>query len=39
MTFACFILARNYNSPRTVSVEVLTLPLVAKPTYYSAHAI
>ena len=24
-TFACLILARNYNSPRTVSVKVLTL--------------
>ena len=28
-TFACLILARFYNSPRTVSVKVLTLPAVA----------
>ena len=31
-TFACLILARNYNSPRTVSVKVLTLPVAAEPT-------
>ena len=32
-TFACLILARFYNSPRTVSVKVLTLPAVAaEPT-------
>ena len=25
------ILARNYNSPRTISVKVETVPVVAKP--------
>ena len=29
---ACLILARNYNSPRTVSVKVLTLPMATEPT-------
>ena len=30
--FHALILARKYNSPRTVSVEVLTLPVAAKLT-------
>ena len=31
-TFACLILARNYNSPRTISVKVLTMPVAAERT-------
>ena len=32
-TFVCLIiLARNYNSPRTISVKVLTLPVTTEPT-------
>ena len=34
-TFACLILATNYNSPRTVSVKVLTLPVAAKSTLHA----
>ena len=32
-TFACLILKRNYNSPRTVSLKVLTLPVAAQTTF------
>ena len=35
-TFACLILASNYNSTRTLSVKVLTLPV---PTQPNLHAI
>ena len=31
MTFVCLILARNYNSPRTVSVKALTMPVATEP--------
>ena len=30
----CLILARNYNSPRTISVKVWTLPVAAEPTLW-----
>ena len=33
-TFVCLILARNYNSPRTISVKVLTLLVAAKVTLH-----
>ena len=33
-TFACLILARDYNFPRTaVSIKVLTLPVAAEPMF------
>ena len=34
-TFVCLILARNYNSPRTVSVKILTLPVATQPTLFA----
>ena len=30
-TFSCLILTRNYNSTRTVSLQVLTLSVAAEP--------
>ena len=32
ITFVCLILAKNYNSSRTVSIKLLTLPVAAQPT-------
>ena len=32
-TFACLILARDYNFPRTASIKVLTLSVAAEPTF------